>query len=126
MVKQRYPLHQSPLYKIKGVGKLEKALNINILKLDHLLEPGNYRVWVNNSGREIQQPIKWLAQVHRRIGDLLSRIELPDYIYSQKGRSYLDNASKHIGNVPLAKTDISNVLPKHYTTNGLAHVFARL
>jgi hypothetical protein len=111
MVKSRYPFHQSPLYKIVGIGKLEAVLHIDVAKLDRLLGRENYRVWVNEKGREIQQPIKWLAQVHKRIGDLLSRIELPDYVYSQKGRSYADNARQHLGNVPLGKTDISKFFP---------------
>ena len=64
-------------------------------------------MWENEKGREIQQPIKWLEQVHKRISDLLSRIELPDYVYSQKGRSYADNARQHTGYFSLGKTDIS-------------------
>lgn len=111
MAKSRYPLHQSPLYKIVGVGRLEAVLRIDVSKLDRLLAPENYRVWINEKGREIQQPLKWLAQVHKRIGDLLSRIELPDYVYSQKGRSYADNARQHIGSFPLGKTDISKFYP---------------
>ncbi|MHB1099473.1 MAG: reverse transcriptase family protein [Burkholderiales bacterium] len=111
MAKSRYPLHQSPLYKIVGLRRLEAVLRIDLSKIDRLLAPENYRVWVNDRGREIQQPIKWLAQVHSRIGDLLSRIEMPDYVYSQKGRSYVDNAKQHTGNFPLGKTDISSFYP---------------
>lgn len=111
MVKSRYPLHQSPLYKIVGLGRLETVLRIDLSKLDRLLAPENYRVWINDKGREIQQPLKWLAQVHKHIGNLLSRIELPDYVYSQKGRSYVGNAKQHTGNFPLGKTDISKFYP---------------
>lgn len=111
MAKGRYPLHQSPLYKIVGFGRLEAVLGIDLTKLDRLLAPENYRVWHNAKGREIQQPLKWLAYVHKRIGNLLSRVELPDYVFSQKGRSYVDNAKQHIGNFPLGKTDISSFYP---------------
>ena len=111
MTKGRYPLHQSPLYKIVGLRKLEAVLCIKVDKLDRLLAADNYRVWTNVKGREIQQPIKWLAQVHKRIGDLLARIELPDYVFSQKGRSYADNARYHAGAMPLGKTDISTFYP---------------
>lgn len=111
MANSRYPLHQSPLYKIVGLGRLEAVLRIDVSKLDRLLAPENYRVWINDKGREIQQPLKWLAQVHKRIGNFLSRIELPDYVYSQKGRSYADNAKQHTGNFPLGKTDISKFYP---------------
>lgn len=107
MAKGRYPLHQSPLYKIVGLGKLETVLGIKVEKLDRLLAAENYRVWINLKGREIQQPIKWLAHVHKRIGGLLARIELPSYVFSQKGRSYADNAKYHANGEPLGKTDIS-------------------
>ena len=111
MTRRKYPIHQSPLYKIIGKGRLEKILGIELSQLNRLLSAENYRVWVNDRDREIQQPIKWLAQVHRRIGDLLSRIEVPDYVFSQKGRSYTDNARQHVGNFPLGKTDISKFYP---------------
>ncbi|MDQ1817748.1 reverse transcriptase family protein [Massilia sp. CCM 9210] len=111
MAKCLYPLNQSPLYKIVGLGKLEAVLGIDVTKLDRLLSPDNYRVWINAKGREIQQPLKWLAYVHKRIGNLLARIELPEYVFSKKGRSYVDNAKYHTGNYPLGKTDISSFYP---------------
>lgn len=76
-----------------------------------LLDTKHYRVWMNEKEREIQAPQGWLAQIHKRIGELLARIELPDYVYSQKGRSYADNARTHRGNTPLIKTDISRFYP---------------
>ena len=111
MAKTQYPLHQSPFYKMVGIGQLERTLSIDTAKLARLLTTDNYRVWINEKGREIQQPIKWLAQVHKCIGNLLSRIELPDYVYSQKGRSYADNARQHTGDFPLGKTDITKFYP---------------
>ena len=108
---RRYPIQDSRFYKIVGKGQLETLLGIQLEHLDRLLSPDNYRVWINEKGREIQQPINWLGQVHKRIGDLFSRIEVPDYVYSQKGRSYVDNARQHTGNVPLGKTDISKFYP---------------
>jgi hypothetical protein len=76
-----------------------------------LLDVKHYRVWTNDKKREIQAPHGRLLQVHKRIGLLLSRIELPDYVYSQKGRSYADNARAHRGDAPLIKTDISRFYP---------------
>lgn len=110
-VNRRYALQDSRLYKMVGKGQLETLLGIQLQHLDRLLSPANYRVWVNANSREIQQPINWLGQVHKRIGDLFSRIEVPEYVYSQKGRSYVDNARQHTGNVPLGKTDISKFYP---------------
>ena len=110
-VRERYPLHQSPLYRLRGKGQFEHVLGIEWNAIDKLLSPDNYRVWLNEKGREIQQPLGWLAHVHRHIGKLLARIELPDYLYSQKGRSYVDNARQHVGTIPLIKTDIHKFYP---------------
>ncbi|OWY29510.1 RNA-dependent DNA polymerase [Herbaspirillum robiniae] len=99
-----------------GKGKLAELLGIDLDCLDRLLNPKSYRVWMTETGREIQQPIGWLESVHKRISDLLSRIDLPEYVFSQKGRSYVDNARQHIGPHLLAKTDISKFYPSttHY------------
>ncbi len=106
-----YPLHQSPLYRIRGQGQFEKRLEVQWGAIDKLISPDNYRVWLNNKGRQIQHPFGWLAHVHGHIGKLLARIELPDYLYSQKGRSYADNAKQHVGTSPLIKTDIHKFYP---------------
>ena len=107
----RYPLDQSPLYRLRGKGQFETLLDLRWDMVKPLMTAEYYRVWLNDKGREIQQPIGKLASVHKRIGDLLSRIELPDYLYSQRGRSYADNARQHLGNVPLFKTDIHKFYP---------------
>ncbi|MCP1174488.1 reverse transcriptase family protein [Ralstonia chuxiongensis] len=106
-----YPLDQSPLYRLRGKGQFERVLQVQWAAVDKLLSADNYRVWLNDKGREIQQPLGWLAHVHRRIGKLLARIELPDYVYSKKGRSYADNARQHVGATPLVKTDIHRFYP---------------
>lgn len=111
MNKKPYLINQSPLFKVVGLGQLEHILQIKLVNLGALISDDNYRVWTTSKGREIQQPIKWLAQVHERIARFISRIELPDYVYSQKGRSYIDNAKQHLGLTPLGKTDISNFYP---------------
>jgi hypothetical protein len=108
---KRYPLERSPFYHLRGKGKFETVLGVQWEAIPKLLDVKHYRVWTNDKGREIQAPHGWLAQVHKRIGVLLSRIELPDYVYSQKGRSYADNARAHRGETPLIKTDISRFYP---------------
>jgi hypothetical protein len=108
---RRYPLSQSPLFRIKGKGQLSSLLHLDWDAIEALLSSESYRVWLNDKKREIQQPIGRLGAVHSRIGDLFSRIELPDYLYSQKGRSYADNAWRHRGEVPLIKTDIHKFYP---------------
>ena len=108
---KKYAIHQSPFFKLLGKGQLEKILGTDLSKIDRLLGEENYRVWMNKRDREIQQPTRWLAVVHRRIATLLSRIEVPDYLFSRKGQSYVGNGKQHIGNVPVAKTDISKFYP---------------
>lgn len=106
-----YPLERSPFYRLQGKGKFEAILRVKWDAVPRLLNVKHYHVWTNEQGREIQAPHGWLAQVHKRIGDLLARIELPDYVYSRKGRSYVDNAGTHRGGTPLIKTDISHFYP---------------
>lgn len=108
---KRYPLEHSPLYRLRGKAKFEAVLGVKWDAVPRLLDDKHYRVWLNDKEREIQAPQGWLAQVHGRICQLLARIELPDYVYSQKGRSYADNARAHRGNIPLIKTDISRFYP---------------
>lgn len=109
--RKRYPTNQSALYAIRGMRRLEQLLGIQVAQLREILSSSNYRVWFNERGREIQHPIGPLGRVHARIANLLAPIELPDYVFSQKGRSYVDNARQHLGNVPVGKTDISGFFP---------------
>lgn len=106
-----YPINQSPLFRIRGKGQFEKIIGVAWNAVPDLIAANGYRVWVNEKNREIQAPAGWLASVHQRIGDLFSRIELPDYLFSKKGRSYADNARTHLGDHPLIKTDIHRFYP---------------
>lgn len=106
-----YPLRQSPLYRLQGKRKFEKILGLDWDAVAGLLDIRHYRVWFNENGREIQAPIGSLHRVHMRLGELLGRIELPDYVYSRKGRSYIDNGRFHRGDTPLIKTDILRFFP---------------
>lgn len=108
------PFHevdQSALYMLRGLRQLADALCVPVQRLEHLASANTYRVWVNDKNREIQAPFGELGRVHRRIDNLLSRILMPDYNYSRKGRSYIDNARFHAGNQPVAKTDINKFYP---------------
>lgn len=109
--RKRYPLQQSPLYRLRGKGRFEAVLGVSWDSVLELLQSDGYRVWTNAKGREIQAPVHWMAAVHKTIGDLLARIEVPDYVFSQKGRSYADNARQHLGRHPVIKTDIHRFYP---------------
>ena len=108
---KRYTLHQSPLYRLNGIGRFKEIIGMRWDAIDTLLASDHYHVFLNEKGRWIQQPIGPLAVVHTRIGELLARIELPDYLFSKKGRSYSDNARQHLGSVPMIKTDIHKFYP---------------
>ena len=108
---KRYPLNQSPLYRLRGKGQFASVLGITFAESTQLAESNSYRVFDNQKNREIQHPTGRLKVIHGRIAALLKRIELPDYVVSQKGRSYVDNARMHVGPTPLVKTDVSKFYP---------------
>ncbi|BEP96998.1 hypothetical protein GmRootA79_53830 (plasmid) [Acidovorax sp. A79] len=117
--RKRYLIDQSALYRIRGKGQFKAIIGIEWDSVPSLLDANLYRVWQNDKGREIQQPIGKLEKLHKRIGDLLARIELPDYLFSQRGRSYADNARQHVGEIPLIKTDIHKFYPS--TTRAMVY-----
>lgn len=109
--RRRYPLDQSPLFRLRGKGKFGQVVGVKWDAVPVLIASDSYRVWKNDKGRDIQAPVHWMAAVHRGIGDLLARIEVPGYVFSQKGRSYADNARQHVGVHPVVKTDIHKFYP---------------
>ena len=116
---KRYPLNQSPLYRLRGKGQFADVLGISFTESTRLANSNSYRVFVNQKNRVIQHPTGELKVLHGRIAKLLKRIELPDYVFSQKGRSYVDNARMHVGTIPLVKTDVR----QFYPSTTLAMVF---
>jgi Reverse transcriptase (RNA-dependent DNA polymerase) len=106
-----YPIDQSPLFKLKGKGQFLKIIGVEWEASRQLLSENQYKVFQNKKGRWIQEPIGWLRSVHDQIRCLLNRIETPDYLYSRKGRSYVDNAKQHVGWHPVIKTDIAKFYP---------------
>jgi len=107
----RYSLNQSPFYRLNSKRKLGELLGFELANFAKLVDVSNYHVFCNKQEREIQHPIKELDPVHRRIAKLLARLDLPDYLHSRKGRSYVSNAAAHASDVPLIKTDISKFYP---------------
>ena len=50
--------------------------------------------------------------MQRQIADLLQRIALPDYLFALvRGRSYVDNATAHIGGKSVRQLDIDDFFP---------------
>lgn len=115
-----YSVNQSPFYRLNSKRKLAELLEFELVNFAKLVSDSNYHVFENKHGREIQHPIKELDPVHRRIATLLARLDLPDYLHSRKGRSYVSNAAAHEFDVPLIKTDIS----KFYPSTSFSAVFS--
>lgn len=107
-----YPLNQSPLFKLKNKKKLLEIIGLSKKQADKLMLDSGYKEFENDAGRKIQEPIAQLKAVHRKIGVLLSRIELPPYLHSgRKKHSTLTNAESHKQATELLKLDIHKFFP---------------
>ena len=115
MTKQRrHTLSQSRLYKLGSKARLAAVLELPTLQaLEALVASGktSYRTYTESDGREIQYPLGAMAACHKRLAKLLGRIEVPSYVHSQKGCSYVTNAKTHANGMPVAKTDIAKYFP---------------
>lgn len=124
-----YPIHQSPLFKLRSKGRLSALLGCSVSDIKRISAASdNYLEWTTkpkaaerligrpSKPRQIQQPKKALADIQKRLADLLARIERPDYLYSAtKGRTYIKNALVHQDGAPMLKVDI-----KAFYTNAKA------
>lgn len=106
---KQYPVHQSPLFKLRNHKKLADVLGTKPQTLKKVVKRGdkNYKFGTTESGRAIEIPQSQILRYHNRINQLLSRISPPDYLMSGvKGRSYVGNAVEHQGERAVAKQDI--------------------
>ena len=81
----RYHLSQSPLYKVTSPSQLAKRLDLDINKLEKLVNRGdNYaRFYIGTTKkRAVQEPKIRLRALHKRIAIWLGRIETPEYLHS--------------------------------------------
>lgn len=115
-----YPINQSPLFKLKSKNKLLEIIGLSKPQASKLTLDTAYKEFVNEAGRKIQEPIPQLKAVHKRIGALLSRIELPRYLHSgRKKHSTVTNAESHKYANELLKLDIHKFFPS--TTAAKVH-----
>ena len=114
---KRYPAQDSPFFRLNSKKKLAALLQTSPRTLRSLARSDDlYREFskrkANGKSRTISAPHENLKRIQRRIGSLLQRIELPNSVYSPvKGRSYVDNATIHLGSKSLCLFDISNYFP---------------
>ena len=112
-----YPLNQSPLFRLQTKRKLAALFGLKEKELLSLASRNdNYRVFqIQKNGpkpRTVEEPKPHLERIHRRLFVLLSRVAPPNYLHSGvKGRSYVTNASAHIGGGKLIKLDIKQFFP---------------
>lgn len=115
-----HPISQSRFYKLGSKARLSELLRISQDRIQEILVDKPYSEWetkpkypssshpaLTHKPRNIQEPLGTLQAAQRRITDLLSRLELPDYLHSaRKGRSYRTNAEAHQGPGQAFRIDI--------------------
>jgi len=111
----KYPIHQSPFYKVNSHKSLAKILFVEPRTVKKILKRGGKNYYFSKlpeSERPLEIPKSQLKRVHARINNLFSRIEDPSYLNSGvKGRSNVKNARNHLGEKALVKIDIKSFYP---------------
>ncbi|MDO7084768.1 reverse transcriptase family protein [Pseudocolwellia sp. AS88] len=122
MKKNRYPLNQSPLFKLNSHSKLAKLLLLeSTAQLKKITSKGDYNYYESKlpSGRLIEVPLPQMTRIHRRLNSLLNRIEIPKYMNSGvKGRSHIKNGKDHLQSDVVYKVDIK----KYYQSVKLINI----
>ncbi|WP_167730251.1 reverse transcriptase family protein [Terasakiella sp. SH-1] len=94
---------------------LAKLLYVSREQLEYLAnldDNKRFRIFTTKKGRTVQEPIKPLQRLHKRLKKLLTRIETPQYLQSaKKDRSYVTNAQEHLGVHSTLKTDVKKFYP---------------
>lgn len=122
--------HDSPFYKLPSKAKLASLLFISTDKLKALSHSDDlyfdFQKKKDSGGfRIISAPREDLKAVQSRIADLLQRITPPDYLFAPvSGRSYVDNAARHLGAKSLRLLDIEDFFPS-CTANKVIWFFGR-
>ena len=122
-----YPLHQSPLYKLKSKKRMLQILQVsNEALLEKILQSHDksyrfdHQIKSNGEKRFIEEPPFHIKKIQKRISDLLHKVEKPDYLFSPcKKKSSLHNAQRHRLSKHCVTLDIKNYFPS--ITSG--HVF---
>lgn len=117
---RRYPLQASRLFRLTTRRSLAVLLGITERDLQAVLRmerPYSERqTEIERNGkikiRDIQEPRGALRPIHDRMRTLLSRIEPPDFLFCPvKGRSYVSNATRHLGAQQVRTLDIKAYFP---------------
>jgi RNA-directed DNA polymerase len=107
-----YALDQCALYAVTSPTMLAKRLDLPLADLEELANRSdNYLVRPQRKAsgkvRWIEEPKARLQRIHGRVHQLLSRVDLPQYVHSvRRGHSYITNARQHLGNGEMVKLDL--------------------
>lgn len=141
--KSGYSLKDSPFYKLESRKELAALLRVS---QETLVDLSSGRVlyvrkwkhkkldqWLQNPPgpekadqyRPIDIPEPALKSIQRRIAQLLARVEPPDFLFSPvKGRSYVENAARHVGSRAFWLLDVADYFPS-CSSNNVARFFRR-
>jgi retron-type reverse transcriptase len=107
----------SPFYKLESKAKLADLLFVSEEKLKFLSKAEHlyfeFQKKKDSGGfRLISAPRDDLKSVQSRIANLLQRLAPPDYLFAPvAGRSYVDNAARHLGATSVRLLDIDDFFP---------------
>lgn len=115
--RRTHPLDQSPLYKLGSRGKLCRLLGLTpaalraVCKGDALYR--EFDIPKKSGGvRHVENPDRPLKLVQACLARRLAAITPPDYLYCPvKGRCYVSNAARHVGNRVVRCLDIKSFFP---------------
>lgn len=112
-----YSERDSPFFRLRSRKKLAELLFSGTEKLKTLSKGTDLyhsfpKVKKNGGIRMISAPRADLKAVQSRIADLLQRIAPPDFLFAPVGgRSYVDNAVRHVGARSFRLLDIEDFFP---------------
>lgn len=127
-MKSRYTVDQSPFYKLQSKKKLADLLGTDVSSLKFLVANADqeYKEFdLVEKSRHICKPVGYREAIHKRVSDLLCRIEPPEFLFSAyKGRSSIQNALCHQSHAHIIQMDIRRFFDstKEYW---LKHAFER-
>jgi hypothetical protein len=117
MPSNSYPLERSPLYRLPSRRKLAELLRIDMKQLRRLSSDlhlySHFTVpKKDGSTRMVDNPRDELKRVQRHIAKLLGRVLPPDILFCPvKGRSYIDNARRHLRHRVIHSLDVQKYFP---------------
>lgn len=120
--KKKYPMNQSPLYKLRSRSKLAKLLNLSVGQLKRMSSAtdtsySEFNVPKKDGGqRRVENPVRELKLAQAKLARLLCRIAPPDYLFCPvKGRCYVSNAAQHRGGKVIHCLDVRRYFPSTST-----------